>query len=110
MTCSGWPEDAIVHPCRSTGAALVLCTSNHSPQLEPPGAWSGSAISSSITIEPTGGVRVLHAPGLAGDGPYQPCASRCSDSPVGSVVDSDTPMSVEVVPLAGPLVAVNAPS
>src|SRR5262245_50594983 len=50
MVCDGWPCVEMVKPFRSTGVAPVFFTSNHSPQLDPPAAWSGSAMISLMTI------------------------------------------------------------
>ena len=53
----------------------------------------------------------VSAPKLDAAGACQsPIASRCSDSPTGSVPGSLTPMSVEVIPAAGPSVAAKVPS
>ena len=56
----------------------------------------------------------LTCPRVAGAGPCQtrlpPCSTRDSESPAGSLPDSATPMSVLVVPAAGPSAAVSVPS
>ena len=53
----------------------------------------------------------LQAPTLAAFGPlHAPVLSRCSDWPAAGDGSSLTPMSVDVIPAAGPLVAANVPS
>src|SRR5581483_12300600 len=55
-----------------------------------------------------GGMLSLQAPSVLGTGPlHVPVPPRCSDRPVPSaaVPSSRTPMSVDVSPAAGPLVA-----
>src|SRR5688572_24753589 len=54
--------------------------------------------------------RVLQAPRLDVAGPYQPSASFWSERPIGSPPSWRTPMSVDVMPAAGPFVAVSTPS
>ena len=68
-----------------------------------------------VTLATTGGGGAvpssLHAPNVLSIGPAQvPVLLRCSDLPSGSVPASATAMSVDVRPLAGPLVAANTPS
>ena len=53
----------------------------------------------------------LHAPKVLAFGPSQiPAPVRLSDCPTGSVPASRTPMLTDVIPVAGPLSAVIAPS
>src|SRR4029079_7570245 len=74
-----WRSDAPsvrVHPARSTGAEVVLCTSNHSPSLSPTAA--GLRITSLITTAggASGRAHVLPPSGL----PKSPSPKRVVDS------------------------------
>src|SRR5690349_20717983 len=97
----------------STGVEPALKTSNHSPKLAPPAARSGSAMSSLMTIfADDTGVDALQVPNVDAFGPDQLPSLRsfCSDWPAVSVPASDTPMSTDVSPFAGPFFAVSGPS
>src|SRR5215510_10719490 len=57
-----------------------------------------------------GGLASLHVPNVLGPSSQPFKALRASDDPVGSVPASEAPMSVDVIPFAGPFVAANVPS
>src|SRR5262245_11484533 len=60
-------------------------------------------------LPPGVGASALHAPKLERPEAQMPVEPRCSDRPAPAFV-CDTPMSMGVVPAAGPLVAGNVPS
>ena len=91
--------------------------------LTPPFSPISAGVSTSVTVgTPSSSVFVNVCPVFTDPkvwalGPLQeksfasaPVPVNCSEDPAGVALDSATPMSVLVMPSAGPLVAVNAPS
>jgi hypothetical protein len=74
-------------------------------------AVAGATVTLTTSTGGGGSPASLQLPNVLATGPLQdPAASRCSDWPSASVPASRTPMSVDVKPLAGPLVAAKVPS
>src|SRR5690348_7244879 len=83
-------------------------------------SWSSKPTGNAGSVElrplndselPTGvGLSGLHAPKLDAPSAHSPDELRCREFPIGEDVDSLAPMSTDVMPDAGPEVAVSTPS